>query len=145
MLLMFKILCYQKVWLFPFEIMKKSFFNYKTIGFIVIWLNITLLDKEDWGGFYQKQKFQCSNFVSITQLLNDVKYIFTETLKNSDYCILSTKPPLGSGLIVFWPFLEWAYWKGGGGGVVWRGALRVSLCTVLITCSISVYCHGVVI
>ena len=93
----------------PVTLLKK-FSNYKIIKFIIIWLNITLLDKEDWGGFYQKQKFQYGNFIFIAQFLNDVKYIFTWTLKISDHCILSTKP--------LW---------GGGGGLIILALLRMGL------------------
>ena len=42
-------------------------------------------------GFCQKQKFQCGDSIFISQLLNDMKYVFTGTLKNSDYFILSVK------------------------------------------------------
>ena len=42
-------------------------------------------------GFCQKQKFQYGDFIFISQLLNDMKYVFTGTLKNSDYFILSVK------------------------------------------------------
>ena len=53
----------------------KIFFNYKTIGFIIIWLNITLIKtKKIEVGFCQKQKFQYGDFIFISQLLNDMKY-----------------------------------------------------------------------
>ena len=43
-------------------------------------------------GFCQKQKFQCGDFIFISQLLNDMKYVFTGTLKKQyDYFILSVK------------------------------------------------------
>ena len=42
-------------------------------------------------GFCQKQKFQYGDFIFISQLLNDMKYVFTGTLKKSNYFILSVK------------------------------------------------------
>ena len=38
--------------------------------------------------FYQKQEFQYGDFVFISQLLNDMKYVFTGTLKKQCYFIL---------------------------------------------------------
>ena len=42
-------------------------------------------------GFCQKQKFQYSDFIFISQLLNDMKYVLLEHWKNSDYFIPSVK------------------------------------------------------
>ena len=56
-------------------------------------------------GFCQKQKFQYGDFIFISQLLNDMKYVFTGTLKKQSVITsFSLLRCLGGGLIVFTPF-----------------------------------------
>ena len=55
----------------------KIFFNYKTIGFIIIWLNITLIKQRRLRWVYVRNK----NF----------NMFLLEHWKNSDYFILSVK------------------------------------------------------
>ena len=51
----------------------KFFFHYKTIGFIIIWLNITLI---------RQRRLRCVlPETKILLLLNDMKYVFARTLK----------------------------------------------------------------
>ena len=55
-------------------------------------------------GFCQKQKFQYVDFIFISQLLNDMKYVFTGTLKKTVITSFSLLRRLDGGLIVFRPF-----------------------------------------
>ena len=55
-------------------------------------------------GFCQKQKFQYGDSIFISQLLNDMKYVFAGTLKKTVITSFSLLRHLGGGLIVFRPF-----------------------------------------
>ena len=89
--------------LFEKKVLLKNFFNYKIIGFIIIWLNITLIKQRRLRWVYQKQKFQYGSFIFISQLLNGMKYVFTGTLKKL-IISFSLLRPLDGVLIVFRPF-----------------------------------------
>ena len=55
-------------------------------------------------GFCQEQKFQHGDYIFISQLLNDMKYVYTGTLKKTVITIFSLFRRLNGGLIVFRPF-----------------------------------------
>ena len=67
-------------------------------------------------GFCQKQKFQYGDFIFISQLLNDMKYVFTVTLKKTvcDYFILSVKAS-GWRAYCFHTFLKMEHIRKGWG------------------------------
>ena len=50
-------------------------------------------------GFCQKQKFQYGDFIFISQLLNDMKYVFTGRLKKTVITSFSLLRHLDGGLV----------------------------------------------
>ena len=57
----------------------KIFFNDKTIEFIINWLNIKLIEQRRLR-WVLSEKISIRQFYFITQLLNELKYVFTGTL-----------------------------------------------------------------
>ena len=55
-------------------------------------------------GFCQKQKFQYGDFIFISQLLNDMKYVFYWNIEKTVITSFSLLRRLDGGLIVFTPF-----------------------------------------
>ena len=60
-------------------------------------------------GFCQKQKLQYGDFIFISQLLNDMKYVFYWNIEKTVITSFSLLRRLDGGLIVFRPFKNGAF------------------------------------
>ena len=94
----------------------KNFFNYKTIGFIIIWLNITLIKQRRlrWV-FVGNKNF---NMVILFLLVNcwmTWNMFLLQHWKNNDYFILSVKAS-GWRAYCFQTLLKMEHIRRGGGG-----------------------------
>ena len=110
--------------LFEKKIWLKNFFNYKIIGLIIIWLNITLTKQRRLRLVSSETKISIWQFYFYQSIVEWHEICLYWHIENSDYFILSIKAS-GQRAYCFQTLLKMEHIGKGGGGLIQLGVISV--------------------